>query len=66
MRTAATALRSEPSLKHRAEILAEAERLNQLRKVELIMERVRNGEEALYSLDDVERNLGLDGADPCR
>ncbi|MGN5064905.1 type II toxin-antitoxin system CcdA family antitoxin [Aeromonas sp. 6P] len=37
-----------------------------LSKVEQTMERVRKGEEVLHSLDDVERELGLDGAAPCR
>ncbi len=35
-------------------------------QAEQIMERVRKGEEVLHSLDDVERDLGLDGAAPCR
>lgn len=43
-----------------------AAKLNQLVKAEQIMERVRKGEEVLRSLDDVERELGLDGAAPCR
>ena len=30
-------------------------------KIEQIMERVRKGEEVLHSLDDVERELSLDG-----
>lgn len=36
------------------------------KEAEQIMEIVRQGEEALYPLSDVERELGLDGDAPCR
>lgn len=36
------------------------------KEAEQIMERVNKGEEVLYSLSDVERELGLDGDATCR
>ncbi len=39
---------------------------DELLKVEKIMERVRKGEEKLFSLEDVERELGLDGETSCQ
>lgn len=39
---------------------------DELLKVEKIMERVLKGEEKLFSLEDVERELGLDGETSCQ
>lgn len=47
----------------REAILAHLEELEELEDyylAERVMEKVRKGEEALFSLDDVERDLGLE------
>jgi RHH-type transcriptional regulator, rel operon repressor / antitoxin RelB len=45
----------------REAILAHLEELEDYYLAERVMEKVRKGEEALFSLDDVERDLGLEG-----